>query len=130
MSFPVAPLALSDEDRAELSRLLQSGPPRMPERARIVLACADGKDNKAVAAQLRVGEHMAARWRGRFTRQRLDGLGDEKRPGRPDMPTIRIGDGQKINVHAREWPDRRTTTRPQEAGGHLCQPRRGPRSWR
>ena len=30
----------------------------------------------------------------------------ERRPGRPDMPTIRIGDSQKINVHAREWPDR------------------------
>ena len=30
----------------------------------------------------------------------------ETRPGRPDMPTIRIGDGQKINVHARDWPDR------------------------
>src|SRR5712692_9905790 len=30
----------------------------------------------------------------------------EQRPGRPDMPTIRIGDAQKINVHAREWPER------------------------
>ena len=29
----------------------------------------------------------------------------EKRPGRPDMPTIRIGKAQKINVHARDWPD-------------------------
>jgi catechol 2,3-dioxygenase-like lactoylglutathione lyase family enzyme len=33
-------------------------------------------------------------------------IAHEKRPGRPDMPTIRIGDGQKINVHAREWPER------------------------
>ena len=31
----------------------------------------------------------------------------EARPGRPDdMPTIRINDGQKINVHARDWPER------------------------
>lgn len=30
----------------------------------------------------------------------------EQRPNRPDMPTIRIGDSQKINVHAREWPAR------------------------
>src|ERR1700691_1501234 len=52
-------------------------------RARIVLACADGRDNKAVAAELRVGEHMVARWRGRFTRKRLEGLTDEPRPGRP-----------------------------------------------
>jgi catechol 2,3-dioxygenase-like lactoylglutathione lyase family enzyme len=30
----------------------------------------------------------------------------EKRPGRPDMPTIRIGEAQKINVHARDCPTR------------------------
>ncbi len=30
----------------------------------------------------------------------------EDRPNRPQMPTIRIGDSQKINVHARDWPDR------------------------
>ena len=29
----------------------------------------------------------------------------EKRPGRPDMPTLRIGAAQKINVHARDWPE-------------------------
>ena len=30
----------------------------------------------------------------------------EKRPGRPDMPTLRIGAAQKINVHARDWPEK------------------------
>lgn len=30
----------------------------------------------------------------------------EARPGRPDMPTIRINDAQKINVHGRDLPDR------------------------
>ena len=30
----------------------------------------------------------------------------EHREGRPRMATIRIGDSQKINVHARDWPDR------------------------
>ena len=29
----------------------------------------------------------------------------ETRPNRPSMPTIRIGDAQKINVHAADWPD-------------------------
>ena len=30
----------------------------------------------------------------------------EKRPGRPDMATIRINDAQKINVHGPEAPER------------------------
>ena len=30
----------------------------------------------------------------------------EARPGRPAMPTIRIGASQKINVHAADWPAR------------------------
>jgi catechol 2,3-dioxygenase-like lactoylglutathione lyase family enzyme len=30
----------------------------------------------------------------------------EKRPGRPDMATIRINDGQKINVHGPDAPAR------------------------
>ncbi len=52
-------------------------------RAKIVLACADGRENKAVAAELRTSEHNVARWRGRFTRQRAGRADDEKRPGRP-----------------------------------------------
>src|SRR2546427_2767496 len=47
----------------------------------------------------------------------------EKRPGRPDMPTIRIGDGQKINVHARDWPDRPQylgARRPSVGGADFC----------
>ena len=52
-------------------------------RARIVLACAEGRENKAVAAELRTTEHNVARWRGRFIAGRLGGLHDEKRPGRP-----------------------------------------------
>jgi hypothetical protein len=41
MSLPVAPLASPDEDRAEIGRLLASGRPRLADRTRIVLACAE-----------------------------------------------------------------------------------------
>jgi transposase len=66
VSLPVASLALSGEDRAELEQLARSGDRRLEERAGIVLACAEGRENKAVAAELRTSEHNAARWRGLF----------------------------------------------------------------
>ena len=47
----------------------------------------------------------------------------EKRPNRPDMPTIRINDAQKINVHARAWPDRPGylgARRPSVGGADFC----------
>src|SRR5262249_4288755 len=52
-------------------------------RARIVLACAEGGPNIAVAARLGVSRGTVTRWRARFLVRRLDGLGDEPRPGVP-----------------------------------------------
>jgi transposase len=52
-------------------------------RARIVLACAGGGPNIAVAARLGVARGTVTRWRARFLAKRLDGLADEPRPGVP-----------------------------------------------
>jgi transposase/AraC-like DNA-binding protein len=52
-------------------------------RARIILACAEGKTNTEVASQFRVTKQMVGKWRARFFDQRLDGLLDEPRPGTP-----------------------------------------------
>ncbi|GAA5169437.1 hypothetical protein GCM10023214_46470 [Amycolatopsis dongchuanensis] len=52
-------------------------------RARIVLACAEGGSNTEVAGRLSLDRHTVTRWRARFVADRLDGLGDEARPGRP-----------------------------------------------
>ncbi|MFJ3777509.1 helix-turn-helix domain-containing protein [Streptomyces sp. NPDC090075] len=52
-------------------------------RARIVLACAGGATSTAVAEHLGVSRDMVGKWRGRFLAERLAGLDEQPRPGRP-----------------------------------------------
>jgi transposase len=52
-------------------------------RARIILACADGKRNVEVAQKLGVTQNTVSKWRVRFLEKGLDGLLDEPRPGTP-----------------------------------------------
>jgi len=53
------------------------------QRARIILASAEGKTNTTVAERLGVTKQMVGKWRIRFLNKRLDGLLDEPRPGTP-----------------------------------------------
>ena len=77
-------VVLSDQERVELMRWVDDQTrPRLAERARIVLACADGASNTAVAAGLGVTTMTVAKWRKRFVEGGLDGLADAARPGRP-----------------------------------------------
>jgi transposase len=79
------PLVLSEAERRTLEnwakrRKTAQG---LALRARIVLACAEGRSNTAVAARLWVSRVTVTKWRARFLAKRLDGLGDERRPGVP-----------------------------------------------
>lgn len=48
-----------------------------------MLGAAAGETNKSVAAALGCSEATASKWRRRFAERRLEGLGDEPRPGAP-----------------------------------------------
>ena len=88
----LVPLNLSDDERRTLeawSRRRKTAQ-ALAERARVVLACAGGGSNSAVAAELGVSRDMVSKWRARFLEKRLAGLTDEPRPGRPRL----IGDEQ------------------------------------
>jgi transposase len=80
---PKAELVLSEEERSVLERLVRrrKSAQALALRARIVLACAGGKTNTAVADELRINQATVGKWRRRFVERRLDGLFDEPRPG-------------------------------------------------
>lgn len=82
---PLKPLEVSSHTREELESLAgsRSLPAGLVQRAAIVLLCADGLDNGAVAEKLATSRQTVGKWRERFRTQGLMGLYDERRPGRP-----------------------------------------------
>jgi transposase len=83
------PLALTAEERAELEGLVRRRKTAqdLAVRARIVLCCAAGATNQAVAAEVGACAHTVGKWRERFAEHRLDGLRDEPRSGAPRTVT-------------------------------------------
>ncbi len=79
------PIVLTNGERQVLtarSRRVR-GEQRDVLRARIVLAAARGQSNAAIADRLAVTPDTVRKWRGRFAAQRLAGLQDRPRCGRP-----------------------------------------------
>ena len=78
-------LTLTVAEKAALSALAlrPKTAQALAQRARIILACAEGMENKAVGQQLGLHPHTVGKWRHRFLDQRVEGLRDEPRPGTP-----------------------------------------------
>jgi transposase len=81
----VKQIEVSAEDRAELERIVRavSCEVRMVERARIVLCAAEGLKGAEIAERVGCSLPTVVKWRGRFARGGLQGLGDAPRSGRP-----------------------------------------------
>jgi transposase len=85
MGRPKAELVLSEDKRLQLisitrSRLISAA---LVTRAGIVLAAADGLPNSAIAQCLQLTRAAVGKWRLWFLEQRVNGLYDEVRPGKP-----------------------------------------------
>jgi transposase len=79
------PLECSAEDRASLVAITKSRTveARAVERARIILACLEGKEIQQVARELGVSIPTVTKWRRRFALWGVRGLRDQPRPGKP-----------------------------------------------
>ena len=99
MARPKATLVVTEEQRQLLDSMAHRArtAPQLARRARIVLMCATGLDNRVVARKLRMAEPTVGRWRQRFIDKGVDGLLDEPRPGTPR----KIGDRQVEDVVTR-----------------------------
>ncbi|WP_342238868.1 helix-turn-helix domain-containing protein [Inquilinus sp. OTU3971] len=78
------PVILTDDERRLLDRIAgTAGERAVAKRAAVVLLAAEGLSNRSISERLRLEEHCIGRWRRRFARQRIWGLFDQPRSGRP-----------------------------------------------
>ncbi len=81
-------------------------------RARIVLACAQGRSNTEVARKLHITSATVGKWRERFLQAGLDGLLDEPRVGAPrkisdqKIEEVVTKTLESMPVHGTHWSTR------------------------
>ena len=82
---PKTTLVVTDDERGALTRLTKRARVNrsLAFRARLVLACAAGTANSAVARRFRTTNATVGKWRRRFIERRLEGIYDEPRVGAP-----------------------------------------------
>lgn len=103
MARPTPKIALSAEERRELEHVAAcyTRPHKEVQRAKLVLYAADGEPNVEIGRRLDMSPEVMGRWRKRFAEQRLEGLKDRPRAGRPRrFPPGRDRSGQSGRLRA------------------------------
>ncbi|MHB8693103.1 MAG: IS630 family transposase [Solirubrobacteraceae bacterium] len=103
MRSPTPPLAVTDEQRSVLEKLIRShtAPHRDVQRARVLLMASDGFANTRIASEVGVAPMTVKAWRDRFAE---DGLKDFSavRPGRgrrPSIPAAKVEEIVRLTLH-------------------------------
>lgn len=110
----LAPLVLSEEEHSELKSLAarRKTAQALALRARIVLACAEGGQNKEIAAEMELDRATVGKWRRRFVQHRVDGLHDDPRSGAPRtiedtrIEAVVVKTLESVPANATHWSSR------------------------
>lgn len=103
-------ITLTDEERVTLTKWARgrSTPSRLVQRAKIVLAAADGHENRKIAAELGCTRRTVGTWRNRFVTERLSGIEhDAPRGGRTPTQRVRF-EAEIIRKTTQETPPNAT----------------------
>jgi putative transposase len=103
MARPTPRIVLSVQERCELEHVAAcyTRPHQEVQRAKLVLYAADGEPNVEIGRRLDMNPEVVGRWRKRFAEERLDGLKDRPRAGRPRRfppGRGRAGQGRRVRV--------------------------------
>lgn len=91
------PIGLESPERVELEKWIaaHSTPQQVTQRCRIILAAAQGRQDKEIAEELQINFKTVALWRGRFCKEGNDCLW-EVASGRGRKPSISVNKVKKI----------------------------------
>ena len=117
---------LTETDRREMERWVAAHltPQQVSQRCRIVLAAAQGQEDKLIAQDLGINFKTVALWRTRFVSEGPDSLW-EVAEGRGRKPTITSEEVEQIiNATLQTKPEGATHFRPWIARNQVCPSRR------
>ncbi len=79
------PIELTDAEKTKLEQMAHkyTAPYFSVLRTRIVLLAAEGLDNNKIATKFDIPRQIVSKWRKRFFEERIPGLNDQPRSGRP-----------------------------------------------